>query len=76
MEARVPFLDLNLVDFALRIPDSMKYGPSGPGEVDSEKGFSAICCPGRYRFEEEEEIQHRGRVLRLDGSGGRGEDQR
>ncbi len=29
MEARVPFLDLDFVQFALRIPDSMMYGPYG-----------------------------------------------
>ena len=31
----------NLVDFALRIPDSMKYGPSGQ-EKDLRKAFSHL----------------------------------
>jgi asparagine synthase (glutamine-hydrolysing) len=42
MEARVPFLDLNLVDFALRIPDSMKYGPSGQEKWILRKAFSHL----------------------------------
>lgn len=42
MEARVPFLDLNLVDFALRIPDSMKYGPLGQEKWILRKAFSHL----------------------------------
>ncbi len=42
MEARVPFLDLEFIDFALRIPDSMKYGPSGEEKWVLRKAFSHL----------------------------------
>ncbi|NLT46906.1 MAG: asparagine synthetase B [Clostridiales bacterium] len=40
MEARVPFLDLDLIQFALRIPDSMMYGPAGEEKWVLRKAFS------------------------------------
>lgn len=45
MEARVPFLDLEFVKFALRIPDSMKYSPSGQEKWVLRKAFSHLLPP-------------------------------
>jgi asparagine synthase (glutamine-hydrolysing) len=42
MEARVPFLDLDFVQFALRIPDFMKYGPSGQEKWVLRQAFSHL----------------------------------
>ena len=42
MEARVPFLDLDLIRYALRIPDSMMYGPAGEEKWVLRKAFSHL----------------------------------
>ena len=42
MEARVPFLDMEFIKLALRIPDSMKYSPSGQEKWILRKAFSHL----------------------------------